>query len=64
MENHKKSTEDSITSKFVTKKCIEVNHSSNGQYSINKKINLKTLMLRLVLFVVGSNRYFRYLNCW
>ena len=38
MEHHKKSTDNSITSKFVTKKCIEVDHSPNGQYSINKKI--------------------------
>ena len=35
---------DSTVSKFMTKKWIEVNDLSNGQYSINKNIRFKTLM--------------------
>ena len=31
---------------FVTRKWIEVNHLSNGQYSVNKIIRFKTSMLR------------------
>ena len=33
---------DSTTSKFVTRKWIEVNDLSGGQYSINKNIRFKT----------------------
>ena len=33
-------------SKFVTKKWIEVNDLSSGQYSVNKKIRFETSMLR------------------
>ena len=35
---------DSTVSKFMTKKWIEVNDLSSGQYSINKNIRFKTLM--------------------
>ena len=44
-----KSLNDSIVSKFVKKKWVEVNDLSSGQYSVNKNISLllvKTLMLR------------------
>ena len=37
---------DSNVSKFVTKKWIEVNDLSSGQYSVNKSIRFKTSMLR------------------
>ena len=37
---------DSIVSKFVTKKWIEVNDLSSGQYSDNKNKRFKTSMLR------------------
>ena len=37
---------DSTLSKFVTKKWIEVNDLSSGQYSVNKNITFKTSMLR------------------
>ena len=33
-------------SKFVTKKWIEVNNLSSGQYSVNKNIRFRTSMLR------------------
>ena len=48
MEHYKISTllNDSTVSKFVTKKWIEVHDLSSGQYSINKNIRFKTLMLR------------------
>ena len=36
----------SSVSKFVTKKCIEKNDLSDGQYSDNKKIKLKTPTVR------------------
>ena len=47
-ENYKiaKLLNNSIVSKFVTKKWVEVNDLSSGQYSINKNIRLKTSMLR------------------
>ena len=35
----------STLSKFVTKKWVEVNDLSSGQYSINKNIRFKTSML-------------------
>ena len=37
---------DSSVSKFVKKKWVEVNNSSNGQYSINKNMRFKTSMLK------------------
>ena len=37
---------DSTVSKFVTRKWIEVNDLSGGQYSVNKNIRFKTPMLR------------------
>ena len=40
---------DSTASKFVTRKWVEVNYLSNGQYSVNKNIRFKTPMLRLDL---------------
>ena len=36
---------DSTISKFVTRKWIEVNDLSGGQYSVNKNISFKTPML-------------------
>ena len=37
---------DSTVSKIVTRKWIEVNDLSGGQYSVNKNIRFKTPMLR------------------
>ena len=37
---------DSIVSKFVKKKWIEVNDLSNDQYFVNKYMRFKTSMLR------------------
>ena len=37
---------DSAVSKFVTKKWIEVNELSSGQYSTDKYIRFKTSVLR------------------
>ena len=37
---------DLTESKFVTKKWVEVNDLSSGQYSVNKNIRFKTSMLR------------------
>ena len=37
---------DSALSKFVTRKLIEVNDLSSGQYSVNRNIRFKTTMLR------------------
>ena len=47
MEHFKisESLTDSIVSKFVTKKWIEVNDVSGGQYSSNKNIRFKTKLL-------------------
>ena len=36
---------DSSTSKFMSKKWIDVNDLSSDQYSVNKKIKFKTWML-------------------
>ena len=36
----------SLVSKFVTRKWIKVNDLSSGQYSVNKSIRFKILMLR------------------
>ena len=51
MEHYKiyKLLNDSTLSKFVTKKWIEINSLSSGQYSVNKNIKFKTSMLRLDL---------------
>ena len=51
MEHYKTSKllNDSIVSKFVNKKSIEINDLSSGQYSVNKNIRFKTSMLRLDL---------------
>ena len=48
MEHYKisKLLNDSTVSKFVTKKWVEVNDLSSGQYSINKNIRFKTSILR------------------
>ena len=40
---------DSIVSKFLTKKWIQVNDLSGGQYSVNKNLRFKTSMLGTVL---------------
>ena len=37
---------DSTVSKFVTKKWIEGNDLSSGQYSVNKNVRFKASMLR------------------
>ena len=49
MKLHKifKSLNNSTVSKFVTRKWIEVNNLSGGQYSVNKNIRFKTRMLDL-----------------
>ena len=41
---------NSTASKFVTKKWVEVNDLSSGQYSINKNIRFKNSILRSDLF--------------
>ena len=48
MEHYKRSKllNDSTVSKFVTRKWIEVNDLSVGQYSRKKNIRFKTAMLR------------------
>ena len=48
MEHYKisKLLNDSTISKFVTKKWIELNDLSSGQYSANENIRFKTSMLR------------------
>ena len=38
---------DSTVSKVITKKWVEVNDLSTGQYSVNKNIRFKTSMIRL-----------------
>ena len=40
------SLNDSTVSSFLTKKLVEVNNLSIGQYSFNKNVGLKTSMLR------------------
>ena len=52
MEHYKicKLLNDSITSKFVTKKCIKVNDLSSGQYFVTKNIFFKTSVLTLDLW--------------
>ena len=46
MEHYKisKPLKNSTVSKFVTKKWIEVDDLSSGQYSVNKNIRFKTLL--------------------
>ena len=48
MEHYKISEllNDSAVSKFVTRKWVEVNDLSSGQYYLNKNIRFKTSMLR------------------
>ena len=48
MKYHKisKLLNDSTVSKFVTRKCIEVNDLSGGEYFISKNIRFKSTMLR------------------
>ena len=48
MEHYKiyKLLNDSTVLKFMTKKWIEVNDLSRGQYSLNKSIRFKTSILR------------------
>ena len=52
MKQNKKSKllNNSTVSKFVTRKLVDVNYFSGGQYSVNKNIRFKTLMLRKVQF--------------
>ena len=40
--------------KFVTRKWIEVNGLSDGQYYLNKNVKFKTLMLRSDLYDYGD----------
>ena len=49
MKLHKifKLLNNSTVSKFVTRKWIEVNNLSGGQYSVNKNIRFKTRRLDL-----------------
>ena len=56
MEHYKisKLLSDSAVSKFVSKKLIEVNDLSGGQYSANKNIKFKTRMLRSYLYVYSE----------
>ena len=51
MEQYKisKLLNDSTVSKVATKKWVEVNDLSTGQYSVNKNIRFKTSMIRLDL---------------
>ena len=55
MEHYKisKLLNDSIVSKFLTKKWIEVNDLSSGQYSVNKNIWFKTSMLREIYMIIA-----------
>ena len=48
MEHHNisKLLNDSVVSKFLSRKWIEVNDLSGGQYSTDKNVRFKTLMLR------------------
>ena len=47
--NFLETTSDSLP-RFITKELIKVHDQSGGQYSINKQIRFKTLMLRSDLF--------------
>ena len=44
----------SVVSKFVTKKWIDVNDLSSGQYPVDKNTRFKTSLLRSVLFDYGD----------
>ena len=46
---------DSTVSKFLTKKQIEVNDVSSGQYSVNKNLRFKTSMLRSHFCTIESD---------
>ena len=54
MEHYKisKLLKDTTFSNFVTKKRVELNDLSSGQYSVNKNIRFKTLMLRDQIYVI------------
>ena len=56
MEHYKISEllNDSTVSKFVTKKWVEVNDLSSGQYSVKKFIRFKTSMFRSDLCDYGN----------
>ena len=56
MEHYKISTllNNSTISKFVTKKWIEINDLSSGQYFVNKNVRFKTSMLRSDLCVYSD----------
>ena len=41
--------DDSVVSKIVTNKWVEVNDLSSGPYSVNKSIRFKTSMLKSYL---------------
>ena len=46
VKSYSKLLKDSTVSKFVTRKWIEINDLSGDQYSDNKNIRFKTIMLR------------------
>ena len=54
MEHYKisKLLKDTTFSNFVTKKRVELNDLSSGQYSVNKNLRFKTLMLRDQIYVI------------
>ena len=56
MEHYKISMllNNSTISKFVTKKWIEINDLSSGQYFVNKNVRFKTSMLRSDLCVYSD----------
>ena len=64
MEHYKTSKllNDSTVSKIGTKKWIEVNDLSSSQYSVNKKIRFKILILRSD-WCDYSDAYIRYFSC-
>ena len=43
---------DLTESKFVTKKWVEVNDLSSGQYSVNKNIRFKTYIFAYIAYIV------------
>ena len=49
IENYKisKLLNNSTASRFLTKKWVEVNNLSSGQYSVNKNTRFKTIKIRL-----------------
>ena len=54
MEHYKvsKLLNDSYVSNFVTKKWVEVNDLSSGQYSVNKNIRFKTYIFAYIAYIV------------